>query len=255
MKRLVFGALLGGTLLGGPVNAENLDVPAGLDQSEFGKAVRTYLLNNPGVILEAFYLLEEQERAKAGSGEQELVARHATDLFEDPRDGRKGDPSGARVFVEFVDYNCGYCRNNAAEIDDFLTHNRDVTLVLKEFPILGQGSDLAARTALAVKTLFGNDAYVEFHKAMFEVKGQVGGPIIAGVLQRLGHDAEVVGRSAQSSQISAHLQETQALAKVLGISGTPGFVFPKGIHRGVIVQSQIADRLPSGPAEPVKPGN
>ena len=51
--------------------------------------------------------------------------------------------------VEFLDYNCGYCMRSYPEVQQLIADNKDLRLVIKEFPVLGPGSEIAARAALA----------------------------------------------------------------------------------------------------------
>ena len=51
--------------------------------------------------------------------------------------------------VEFLDYQCGYCRKAQPERDRAARADGDIRLIVKEMPILGPGSELAARAAVA----------------------------------------------------------------------------------------------------------
>ena len=48
----------------------------------------------------------------------------------------------------------------------------NVALILKELPILGEASVVASRFAIAVKQLYGADAYKQVHDALFSLPGQ-----------------------------------------------------------------------------------
>ena len=71
--------------------------------------------------------------------------------------------------IEFFDYNCGYCKKAFVDVAQAIEKDKQVKLVLKEFPILSKGSEEAARVALAAKM---QGKYWEFHRAMLETQGQ-----------------------------------------------------------------------------------
>ncbi len=55
--------------------------------------------------------------------------------------------------VEFFDYNCGYCKGRSRMSMKMIDADKDLKLLLKEFPILGPGLVYAARAALASRKL------------------------------------------------------------------------------------------------------
>ena len=65
--------------------------------------------------------------------------------------------------IEFFDYNCGYCKRAFHEVAQLVERDKQVKLILKEFPILSKGSEEAAKVALAAKM---QGKYWEFHRAM-----------------------------------------------------------------------------------------
>ncbi|MDN3719546.1 thioredoxin domain-containing protein [Roseibium salinum] len=64
-----------------------------------------------------------------------------------------GNPEGSVTLVEFFDYNCGYCKRAHADMVRLIEEDPDLRVVLKEFPVLGQGSVEAAQVAVAVNSI------------------------------------------------------------------------------------------------------
>ena len=91
-------AALAAILLGSPVEAE-----VGKTSEPFDQRVRETLLRHPEILLEVFALLEAQEEAGQVPTDPERIAKVADTLFAglDPQ---------KPILVEFLDYNCGYCR-------------------------------------------------------------------------------------------------------------------------------------------------
>jgi protein-disulfide isomerase len=115
-------------------------------------------------------------------------------------------------------------------------------IVFKEFPILGVGSILAAKAALAANQ---QDNYVAFHRGLFELRG----PLDEGKVLEVAKAVELdIGRlkvDMQAPDISARLRKNIELAQTLGISGTPGFAVGDKLFNGATdlkwLQAMIAE--------------
>src|SRR5204862_7379672 len=79
------------------------------------------------------------------------VAINAETIFNSPRGVVLGNKDGDVAFVEFFDYNCGYCKRAMADMLDLMKTDPKLKVVLKEFPVLSQGSVEAAQVAVAVR--------------------------------------------------------------------------------------------------------
>src|SRR5262249_60085681 len=72
-------------------------------------------------------------------------------VLRDPDVPVIGNPNGDISIVEWYDYNCPYCRKLAPELRQVVEDDGRVRLVLKDWPILGEVSKIAARLVLANK--------------------------------------------------------------------------------------------------------
>ena len=54
------------------------------------------------------------------------------------------------TLVEFFDYNCTYCRRAQADMKQLIANDKNLRIVMKEFPVLGHGSVEAAQVGVAV---------------------------------------------------------------------------------------------------------
>jgi protein-disulfide isomerase len=128
------------------------------------------------------------------------------------------------TIVEFFDYNCPYCKKTAPELQKLLHTDPKVRILYKEWPIFGDVSEYAARSALAAhwqgKFLIAHEALISAPNDLDETS-QVDSVLkTAGVdLTRLSRD-----RSAHAADISAILARNSKEAAALGFRGTPGFV-------------------------------
>ncbi|MDZ4057924.1 MAG: thioredoxin domain-containing protein, partial [Polynucleobacter sp.] len=131
--------LVSGFLMGSQVGAQELS------EDRVKELVAEALRENPKLVLEALQALEQrQAEAEAKAALSALSAERST-LEQDSNAPVLGNPDGDVTVVEFFDYNCPYCKQAAPEIDALLEADKSVRLVLREWPILSEGSAIAAR--------------------------------------------------------------------------------------------------------------
>jgi protein-disulfide isomerase len=199
----------------------------------FGAKVRAYLLAHPEVIQEVVDKLQAQQSAAKDAEARAAVASHRQALEHDARDGVIGDPKGKITLVEFFDYRCPYCRAAEPDLQKLLAANPDVRLVLKEFPILdvedqSHISEDAARGALAALP---QGRYAAVHSALLAAP-HLDETSIRDVLKQNGVDLAKDQVLAGSKPITDHLAENHALARDLGVDGTPAFVIGDAVISG-----------------------
>lgn len=196
---------------------------------EFERRVRAYLLDNPEVIIEAMQALEARRLAAEQTDVQAVITARADEIFRDPASPVGGNSEGDVTLVEFFDYNCPYCRRVAPVMMDAEAADPELRIVYKEFPILGPGSDFAARAALAAHR---QDRYVAFHQALMRVAGKVGEDAVLATAAELGLDIERLKADMEDPEIQVSIDRNLALAEALRVNGTPGFVIGEEILRG-----------------------
>jgi len=91
-------------------------------KSEIERIVRGYLIAHPEVLQEAMSELEKRQTAAESEKHKSAVKDNAQNLFSSPRQVVLGNPDGNVTFVEFFDYNCGYCKR---AMTDMLTLLKD----------------------------------------------------------------------------------------------------------------------------------
>ena len=192
--------------------------PAAADPA-FGAKVRAYLLEHPEVIEEAVQKLRQNQMLEAAKASAPTVSKFRQQLEQDPRDFVI-NPKGEFTVVEFFDYRCGYCKVVAPEVVKLIAENPDVRFVFKEFPIFGEVSDTAARIALTPQ---GKAKGLELYKAMMADRA-LDEAAIDRHLIGVGLSPAEVRKAAADPTIDAQIQEIRALARGLGLQGTPAFV-------------------------------
>jgi len=213
-------------------------VPAGTQTAsvdpEFGAQVRAYLLQNPEVIFEAVAEFERRNAQSQVDMDTALVQANAEALFNDPMSWVGGNPEGDVTLVEFLDYKCGFCKRAMPEIDALLEQDDNIRVIVKELPILGAESDLAARFAISVLDLVGADAYDNVHVELMGYDGS----ITPDYLEELSLEYDLafsdIVAHMDSETVSDVIDNNRALAQRLQISGTPTFVMGEQMIRGFV---------------------
>ena len=88
--------------------------------------------------------------AALAQSDEEMVLTEAL-VLRDPDIPVAGNATGDITIVEYFDYQCPYCRKLEPELRQVVQDDGKVRLVLKDWPILGEVSKIAARMALAGK--------------------------------------------------------------------------------------------------------
>src|ERR1700710_182864 len=113
--------------------------------------VRSYLIAHPEVLEEAMTELSKRQAAAEAEKHEASVAKNAQTIFNSPRGVVLGNKDGDVTFVEFFDYNCGYCKRAMTDMLELLKSDPKLKVVLKEFPVLNPGSVEAAQVGVAVR--------------------------------------------------------------------------------------------------------
>jgi len=222
-------------------------------RSTLRSEIRAYLLENPEILMEMVALLEAREQALKTSADRELVALNADALFADGFSFVAGNPNGSLTLVEFVDYQCGFCRRAHPDVRALVESDGDIRLIIKELPILGPGSELGARAAISALILSGGDAYLRANDELMGLNVPITDETLDRTLIEADLDPAEIRAGMYDPEVTRRLRETQALAQLLEITGTPTFVVESSVVRGYLpladMRNLVAElrRNPSSP--------
>jgi protein-disulfide isomerase len=180
----------------------------------------------------------------AGAAQRSAFAQGSDDVLtealvlRDPDVPSTGNPDGDINIVEWFDYNCPYCRKIAPEIQQVVQDDGKVRLVLKDWPVLGPVSAIAARMALASKF---QDKYLQAHEALIGVNSKLTEPRIRELLAGAGIDVDRLNRDlvTNAKAIDAILARNDDQAKAFGFRGTPSFIVGKFSVPGLLTMAQF----------------
>lgn len=232
MKKYLVAPLIALTILG-PLAAAAEE----MDEDRIKTLVYEAILENPGIIMEAVRLLEEQQQQDKSAAAVAALSTVRDQLERDPNAPVLGNPEGDVTVVEFFDYNCPYCRRAMPQVDALIEQDKNVRLVYREWPILGEGSVFAARAALAARK---QGKYEEFHEAMMGMNGRAEEASVIRIAGEVGLDIDQLRKDMQGPEVDEHIQTSMELTRALGFTGTPSFVIGDALIGGLVEADVLA---------------
>jgi len=128
------------------------------------------------------------------------------------------------TIVEFFDYNCPFCKETAPELVKLLHVDPKVRILYKEWPLFGDVSEYAARSALAANW---QGRFLAAHAALIGTANDLdNNSQVDAALKSAGVDLALLARdrTAHAAEITAILARNAKEAAALGFRGTPGIV-------------------------------
>ena len=215
-----------------------------LKRDDIEKIVRDYILENPEIIAEALQELERREQEAAELAQAQALTDSAGILFNSTRQVVLGNPEGSVAIVEFFDYNCGYCKRAYGDMVKLIEEHPDLKVVLKEFPVLGQGSVEAAQVAVAVNSV-APEKYGAFHEALLLSRGQANLASALAAATEVGIAEEDLRAALSTDEGGQTIEEVYGLANVLGLTGTPSYVVGDEVVMGAVGYAQLNEKIKS----------
>lgn len=237
--RHFFSALPVLLALATPLAALDLETMTDAEREIFRAEMRSYLLENPEVIMEAIDILQQRQDAAQLDADRQLALAHTDALFNDGLSWVGGNPDGDVTLVEFMDYRCTYCKQAFAEVDQLVQGDGNIRFIVKEFPILGAQSKLAAQFAIAVKNLHGPDIYADIHEALMTMRTDITPESLTRLAESFALDPAPLFVAMDGPEVAAELDANAALGDALKITGTPTFVMDDQMLRGYVPLDQM----------------
>jgi protein-disulfide isomerase len=162
---------------------------------------------------------------------QRITAEGERAVLAMPRIEITGAPHPDVTIVEYFDYNCPYCKRLDPTFKQLLAADKKIALVFKDWPVLGQVSQYAARCALAAQW---QGKYLAAHDALLYGPRLSQDYVVESVLQGAGIDLERLKKdlTLHSREIALLLERHDAEAHSLLLDGTPGVLVGRQLVPG-----------------------
>jgi protein-disulfide isomerase len=217
----------------------------GDQRGEIERIVREYLLSHPELLQEVMSELEKRQAVAEAEKHRTAVKQYSEVIFSSPRQVTLGNTQGDVTVVEFFDYNCGYCKRAMSDMLDLMKNDAKLKFVLKEFPVLGEGSMQAAQVAAAVRMQdkSGGKKYLEFHQKLLTGRGQADKARALAVAKEIGLDVARIEKDMAGDEVKAQLEESFKLAEALGLNGTPSYVVGNDVVVGAVGLNTLKEKV------------
>jgi len=223
--------------------SEGLGSSAGL-RASIEQIVKDYLMQHPEVIQDALAALQARQEAEEAKAHEAAVKEQSATVFGSPHQVVLGNPQGKVTMVEFFDYNCAYCKRAMSDMLTLLKNDNSLRVVLKEFPVLGEGSVEAARVAVAVRMQDPTgQKYLEFHQKLLGNRGEANAERALAVAKDVGLDMDRLQRDMASPEVKATIDENVKLGDTLGITGTPTYVIGSEVVTGAVGLDALQEKI------------
>jgi protein-disulfide isomerase len=190
-------------------------------KKEIEQIIKSYLVTNPEIFVDVQNALEAKMEKDQAEKLKVAIAQNSGEIYRDRGASVGGNVDGDITVVEFFDYNCGYCKRGLHDVVKLIETDPKVRVVFKELPILSKGSEEASRVAVAAQR---QGKYWELHKAMLTAKGQMNEAAALQLAEKLGLDMTKLKADMASPEVKAEVEKSEALAKKMGVNGTPHFL-------------------------------
>ena len=218
----------------------NLKLDEGKKEELYG-LIKNYILDNPEIIIEAIEIFQKKQSFNAIKKEKEIINSFSSELYNDPNSYFFGNENSELNIVEFIDYNCGYCKKNHEVMMNIINANNDIKYIIKELPILGESSLLASKFAIIIYLIDGPKIYKKFYDKLMRHNSQLNFEILNKIAKKVGSSIKNFNSQLNEDKVNNVILKNLTLADKLSIDGTPTFIIDDNIFRGFISFDQLQE--------------
>jgi len=196
--------------------------------------LRAILAQHPDLVYAAFRAHPAEFSALLGAA---AAAEDSTRLEEAIRDPKVpqighraalGNPAAAITVVEYMDFECPYCRQARATLVDLMAaHSGRIRLIIKHTPLDEHAEAMPAARLFEAIARRNPDAAFRFYDDVFEHQSRLradGDNFLRLAAARAGVDVSQAMAASRSPEIRAVIDSDIAEAKSFGLEGTPCFL-------------------------------
>ena len=208
--------------------------------TDLEKEIKNFILDNPEVILES---LENYEKKKIEALEQESKKKinDLKNLLYEKTSLYSGDPLSPNIIIEFLDYNCSYCKLLHKNILK-LIEEKNVKVIYKNFPILSEDSIDFAKIAIILSQQ-DNKIFNKFHNFLLSSKKLPSIAEIENFLLKQNVDFKKIKEMFKEKFVINSLELHKKIALELKLQGTPALIINDKLFFGYLDYDEIIKEL------------
>jgi protein-disulfide isomerase len=223
-KMLTIAAIIIATTAFADEPADNAPTETGFSAEQvqaIQSIVEERLNQQPQLVVNALIKYKQQEMSKRELQTQSAIKENADSVFSSDLSCSFGKKDASVKIVEFMDYRCAHCKNMAPVLQDVLAKTDNVEVIVKQLPIFGGASLIAAKAALAARN---QNKCQAFHEALFEAKDPLDKKTIFLIAKKLSLNVAKLKKDMESEEVEASIKANFELSQKLRILGTPAFI-------------------------------
>ncbi|MDN5248758.1 thioredoxin domain-containing protein [Bartonella sp. TP] len=207
-----------------------------INKQEVENIIHNYLLQHPEIMLEVQENLAKKQQTAILEERSKILQSYGSRIYNASEDLVLGNPHAPHSIIEFFDYNCGYCKQSNAALEALVASHKDLRIIVKDLPILGEDSLQAHMIARAFRSLYPKKQQ-EFWHNMMNLNERATKKSTLELAAKLGADTKLLeqklGDEKENKNLQAYLLENVQLAMALKIQGTPCYIVNNKIYDGV----------------------
>ena len=250
MNKKILSLLLASTLI--PASAPCAPDSSKDQVAEVQKIMRDYLISNPEILQDGIEALQKKKKKDQQERADAAIAKNRDALMKDPQDTVLGNPKGAKVMVAFLDPFCGYCRRFHEVMNEAISNDKNLKIIIKDIPILGEPSLLAVRALMAGHAQGQYKAVQDFLETA-DPKQTID-DIAKGMGNVKGLNLDKFKKDMLGDGVNARLEKLRDLASTIGISATPSLVIKDHLIEGGLPYEALEKLLKGESADKVMEG-
>lgn len=208
-------------------------------QEKVEPIIKEYLANNPEIIIDAVEQFQKKKIQEMDLRIKDYIHQEKSEIENANHFPTVGNDQGDITIVSFYDYNCSYCRKSNIYLNQLLSSDPKVKVILRPFPVLGESSMYAAKIALAVNNLE-PAKFKAVHEAMMTM-ATISKDSIAELLHSNNIDSAKVIEEADKIEVKNMINKNFDLASNLKIRGAPATIINGQLLAGLLDFDSLKD--------------
>lgn len=190
-------------------------------RQEVQQLITETLNKDPEIIIKAIKNYQKNKYQQYKKTAEDKIKKRAYEIFNYNNKLILGNPKAKITIIEFMDYNCGHCRALSKTLKEVYQNNKNVKVVVKDLPILGKNSLIAAKAAYAA---YKQDKYKEFHYATMSSNKPTSYETINKTAIEIGLDMSKFQADIDSTETEDYIIQSMNQAKDVNIAATPAMI-------------------------------
>lgn len=207
------------------------------EEEKIKAIVKDYVMNNPEVIIESINQLQKRKMEEMEEAAKNYIAKQKPEIENTGLFPILGNPNGDVIIVSFYDYNCNYCKKGDGYIAAALESDKNLKVILRPFPVLGENSLYIAKIALAVNRI-APSKFSAVHDGLMKMKNPTT-DVLRDFIVANGIDIQSIDAETSKPEIQAAIDKTFEIANNVKIQGVPAYIINGRLVPGLIDLAQL----------------